>query len=122
MKGKDFPWGAEDPKGRASVGGDWSVKSMKKIMRSVGSFAPNGYGLHDMAGNVWEWCTDWHDRNYYKSYSPKNPKGPPTGTYRVIRGGGCCNETRFVRCATRNYGHPGDSDIGLGFRLCMDAQ
>ncbi len=55
----------------------------------VGSFFPNGYGLYDMAGNVYEWCADWYDEGYYANSSYKNPKGPessPKGR-RVLRGG-----------------------------------
>ncbi len=53
----------------------------------VGSFAPNGYGLYDMAGNVTEWCWDWYDSTYYLNSPPANPRGPETGIDRVKRGG-----------------------------------
>ena len=52
----------------------------------VGSFKPNGYGLYDMVGNVWEWCADWYDKDYYESSPASNPTGLNTGEIRVLRG------------------------------------
>lgn len=56
----------------------------------VGSFAPNGYGLYDVTGNVWEWTSDWYDENYYKQSPTENPRGPETGTARTMRGARGC--------------------------------
>ena len=55
--------------------------------RAVGSYPPNGYGLYDMVAQVWQWCSDWYDPNYYRQSPSANPQGPPSGTLKVLRGG-----------------------------------
>jgi formylglycine-generating enzyme required for sulfatase activity len=67
----------------------------------VGNYPPNRFGLHDMHGNVWEWCLDWYDRDYYRKSPPTDPQGPPNGIEPVFRGGCWRYSTVFCRSAYR---------------------
>jgi formylglycine-generating enzyme required for sulfatase activity len=96
-------------------------KNVGKTM-PVGSY-PSGvspYGVHDMAGNVWEWCQDWYDANYYSSSPGSNPQGPSSGSARVIRGGGWNSVADYIRSAKRDSLSPSGSTIYFGFRLCKE--
>ncbi len=86
----------------------------------VGSFAANGYGLHDMTGNVWEWCSDRYGSSYYSSSPINNPSGPTTGSYRVFRGGSWYYRASYCRVASRSYHYPYFRYDYIGFRVCLD--
>ena len=82
---------------------------------AVGGKLANGLGLHDMAGNVWEWCQDWYEP--YSSASVTNPTGPTTGTSRLMRGGSWrSNYGDNCRGSQRNYGGPLYAGDLVGFR------
>lgn len=98
--GKKFPWGDTASHDYANyagtVGSDiWGDSS------PVGKFAPNGYGLYDMAGNVFEWCADWYEKDYYSKSQMDNPTGPISGKTRVVRGGGFGYPANFIRVSDR---------------------
>lgn len=78
------------------------------------------YGVYDMAGNVWEWVADWYDATYYSRSPRRNPKGPATGTRRVIRSSGWQVETPQVRIFTRVASPPLDRNHSTGFRCAAD--
>jgi len=91
---------------------------------AVMSYAPNGYGLYDMAGNVYEWCHDWYGYNYYEIsvQEPENPKGPLQGVYRVLRGGCWKSLKEDLRCSRRHRNNPGTVNGTYGFRCAADVQ
>jgi len=123
LVGKKYPWGNEAPdaggKYRANYDPGKYTKDGYHYTAPVGSFPPNGYGLYDMAGNVWEWCADWYDKNYYSSSPRRNPSGAASGQYRVVRGGSCFNSRFNMRAADRyDFALDFISDL-FGFRCCV---
>ena len=82
----------------------------------VGSFAANGYGLYDMAGNVGEWCWDWHDPSYYSVSPGTNPRGSSSGYGREIRGGAWSVYANDARVAKRNAMTANAVNSAIGFR------
>ena len=86
----------------------------------VGSKVPNELGIYDMSGNVWEWCEDWYDSNYY-SVSPQfNPPGPSNGVNRVLRGGSWTDVPHACRVADRLGDYPVNMHYGYGFRIVKE--
>lgn len=138
LEGKRFPWGDTISHSQANYLSDFAYSYDVSPTRGyhpdydsggfpftspVGSFSPKGYGLHDMAGNVWEWCWDWHDWVWYGqsgAHEP-NPKGPNGGSYRVVRGGTWSYYSHYVRCAYRRYYASSVRSDDFGFR-CVRGQ
>ena len=81
----------------------------------MGGKLGNGFGLHDMAGNVYEWVNDWYGENYYSSSPSVNPQGPSSGWTRVLRGGGWDFYSVDCRASARTY--IGPSSFVIGFRV-----
>ena len=119
VDGRKYPWGNDFPdEDENGIGG---IENLRANFNSryahnfdVGSF-PKGvspYGTWDMAGNVWEWCADWYDKDYYKVSPPENPPGPISGLTRVVRGGAAHGDYDDVRAPYRGDIDPAErSDL-----------
>ena len=99
----------------------WYRKNAGGQTHPVGQLESNAWGLHDMHGNVHEWCRDWFDRNYYSQSPPTDPPGPSSGLSKSLRGGDWGSEDWYCRCASRSLGSPGRRSNRLGFRLVRTA-
>jgi len=110
-----YPWGNELPAGRAQFFQKWSNPG--HTLSPVNAYKPNGYGLFDLVGNVWEWCQDWYGYDYYQHAPDSNPHGAEGGEMKVMRGGswGCLDVQ--VRCGIRVGEWPDSKSSGIGFRL-----
>jgi formylglycine-generating enzyme len=117
VESQRYPWGNEIDPSRANYLSDRSVKR-ERGTRAGGTYAPNGYGLYDMAGNVWEWVSDWYSPDYYASSQPRDPLGPAAGTMRILRGGSWVNEDiGMLRCSYRHKVPPDTYAYSIGFRI-----
>ena len=99
---------------------NFTIKGVATGLVEVGSFPPNGYGLHDMAGNVAEWVSDYYDKDYYANSLQMNPTGPEKGKFRLIRGGGWHSGPHCNRVYFRNALPSGWRDLNVGFRCVKD--
>jgi len=95
----------------------WYKGNSGRRPRPVGQKLPNPWGIHDMHGNVWEWCNDFYQVDYYQESPKKNPKGPETGETKVLRGGGWSSDAEDCRSSYRYNENPGYSDVCFGYDI-----
>ena len=130
LSGQRFPWGNTINESQANYYGNTAdytydlgpsgfnatyAVGMYPYTSPVGAFGANGYGLYDIAGNVFEWCWDWYGTPYAGGTDPRGPASSPLGS-RVIRGGGWFGDAHFARCANRSNSTPVFAGDGFGFR------
>jgi formylglycine-generating enzyme required for sulfatase activity len=100
----------------------WHSGNSGNRTHAVGQKLPNGLGLYDMSGNVWQWTGDWYGATYYRESSRMNPEGPKSGTNRIFRGGSWFYDARGARASYRDFYPPEYRGSYLGFRLvCTDS-
>jgi formylglycine-generating enzyme required for sulfatase activity len=131
LVGKRYPWGDDITHDNANYSGTGGKDKWDRTS-PVGSFAPNGYGLYDLAGNVWEWCADEYASDYYSKSPKNNPKGPGVAitfknndftnvsTWRVFRGGSWSYDPNYLRYAGRYGDDPASTFYLVGFRCSQD--
>ncbi len=115
--GRTYPWGNIHPtRLHANLGKE--IWSNHAALLPVGTLeeGKSPYGIYDMAGNVWEWVSDWYDQDYYKTSPQQNPTGPPTGWTKVVRGGSWGSNADGLRSAERETHVPSFRGFGTGFR------
>ncbi|WP_206413395.1 formylglycine-generating enzyme family protein [Lysobacter enzymogenes] len=133
LEGKTYSWGDElNPGGRAMANwwqGHFPDRNEGRDgypgLAPVARFPPNGYGLYDMTGNVWEWVADRWDENYYAHSPKRDPRGPDSGSERVMRGGSYLCSQNFCsnyRVAGRSHATPDSTLSNVGFRTVKDSR
>ncbi|MFH0782915.1 MAG: formylglycine-generating enzyme family protein [Pseudomonadota bacterium] len=100
----------------------WYKTNSGSSTHPVGQKQPNGLGLYDMTGNVWEWCEDVYESGYYSKSPKSNPEGPSSGSGRANRGGGWYDDPGGARATARNGDTPATTGIALGFRLVLSVE
>jgi formylglycine-generating enzyme required for sulfatase activity/tRNA A-37 threonylcarbamoyl transferase component Bud32 len=121
LEGQLYPWGNQDPTCTFGAENGAQHRDCGGQTVEVGSFAPNGYGLFDMAGNVWEWVSDWYHWEYYLVSPAENPRGPSSGAIHVLRGGSWHDSQDYLRVARRYVYMTLNPNPYLGFRCVIDA-
>lgn len=120
-EGGRYPWGQDFQPSHANFLADPTAKAQRGT-RPTGTYPPNGYGLYDMIGNVWEWVSDWYAPDYYGLGEMRDPRGPEVGNMRMVRGGSWVNDDlSMLRCAYRHKVPPDTYAHSLGFRIVCTA-
>jgi formylglycine-generating enzyme required for sulfatase activity len=113
-EGRMYPWGDSAPTAKLAR---YDADSPAPVCATE----KNYFGLCDMIGNVWEWTADWYERDYYKVAPDRDPKGPPTGLYRVLRGGSWFDQPPlFLSVSYRSWARQKERSQTIGFRCAKD--
>lgn len=122
LEEKKYPWGDALPNEKAVVyQREWRNNADPQPTAKVGSLYPNAYGLYDMSGNVWEWCSDWFEPSYYFDSAPVNPQGPASGFVKTLRGGSWFNPSEVLKVSSRNFDYPMALIETVGFRCVLES-
>lgn len=117
VEGQRYAWGQAIDASHCNFLAEGTVKRQRGT-RPTGMYAPNGYGLYDMIGNVWEWVSDWYAPDYYGLGDMRDPRGPDSGSMRIVRGGSWVNDdVSMLRCAYRHKVPPDTYAYSMGFRI-----
>jgi formylglycine-generating enzyme required for sulfatase activity len=117
VDGLRYPWGDDVDPSRANFLPDPGLKAHRGT-EPVGRYEPNGFGVFDMCGNVWEWVADWYGPDVYRQQPRRNPRGPESGTLRIVRGGSWVTaDVTQVTCAYRHKVPPDTYAYSIGFRV-----
>jgi eukaryotic-like serine/threonine-protein kinase len=131
--GRTYPWGNQKPAGNllnladknsSMEYADQSIDDGYIFTSPVGNY-PDGaspYGALDMAGNAFQWVQDWYSDDYFVNSPDKNPQGPSSGEYRILRGGSCYNDANGVRSALNIADEPSGASGNISFRCAMSAE
>jgi formylglycine-generating enzyme required for sulfatase activity len=117
VEGRRYPTDNEIDGSHANFLTDAAIKRQRST-RATGTYQPNAYGLHDMAGNVWEWVSDWYGGDYYGLGDSRDPRGPASGSMRIVRGGSwVSDDPTMLSCAYRHRVPPDTYAYSIGFRI-----
>lgn len=121
IEGQRYPWGNDIDITRCNYLIDPAIKRQRGT-RPTGTYPPNAFGLYDVCGNVWEWVSDWYGGDYYGMGEASDPRGPSSGTMRIVRGGSWVNDdVSMLRCAYRHKVPADTYAYSVGFRIVCES-